>query len=216
MKKVKQIEESSDAVSTCENVEKAQGSGKKTKSKKSVESAGMDVAESGALNPGSKVDEVSKSKKEKKRKHKIPDEDHVSEGDTEKDEESSKRKKKRKAADENEMTEDSSTKQDSCDGEVKKKKRKKTKDADAVEIETAGVAKAPKDKKRKKMAVGPEHAEEVVSKPEKTSTAAEEVIANRSGKKKKADKMRLLKNSAKDCGFKGSNLGEIKSYGCAA
>merc|ERR1712039_118364 len=104
-------------------------------------------------------------------------------------------------------------KHDSCEGEVKKKKRKKAKDADAVESETAGVEKSPKDKKRKKMAVEPEHVEEAVSK----STAAEEVITNGSGKKKKkADKMRLLKNSAKDCGFKGSNLGEIKSYGCAA
>merc|ERR1712039_616264 len=121
----------------------------KSKSKKNVESSVMGVSESGAMNPGSKVDEVSKSKKEKKRKHKLADEDNVSEGATEKVEESSKRKKKRKAADENDLAEDSSTKQDSCDGE-------------------------PKEKKRKKMAVEPEHVEEAVSK----STAAEEVIAN--------------------------------------
>jgi len=212
-KKAKQIKEDpSVTVGACENVEEVQNNssriGKKKRSEKDVEPA---VTESADL-------QAPKSKKDKKKKHKPTDVGNDTEVAPEMEGASSKSKKKRKA--DNEISlEDSTVNQVSCNGEVKKKKRKKS--SEEADVESADVEKSQKGKKRKKMAEEVEHIEEAVSKPkknrkqEKLSTVPE-VITNKSVKNKKGDKMRLLRNSAKDCGFKGSNLGAIKSYGSAA
>ena len=227
LKKAKQTkDDSSVSVSACENVDEVLESsspvGKKAKSGKGVESDVTESADLEALNPGSKVDEVSKPKKDKKKKNKPTDVANVSEVAPETEGASSKRKKKRKAANEDSMV-DSPVNQEPCEVEVKeKKKRKKSREADDVESASADVGKAQKGKKRKKMAEEVEHVDKEVTKPkkkrksEKSNNAQEEVPTTKGVKNKKADKMRLLRNSAKDCGFKGSNLGEIKSYGCAA
>jgi len=124
------------------------------------------------------------------------------------------------AKDKEDSMEDSAMIKDSCNDGATKKKRQKSREADNLGSESAVVEKVQKEKKSTKMAEKATEVAEVVpaakqNRKSDNSTAAKEDITKKSAKNKKADKMRLLKNSAKDCGFKGSNLGEIKSYGCA-